>query len=144
MANLLPRRGEKLTPRPGGDGGGFAEAAGLKRLKRPKAPSVPVSDTVDLSNEEEGRLWLPVSMTSATCSGAGEDDCDADVRFCLLDIAEYQEAPWKYPMAVMLQKKSECHKKENLRAFRLSALRVRIWWEREVGGGGTGAGAGRR
>ena len=83
-----------------------------------------VLDTVDFT-AREGLLWHPISMRSVVCP-AGEEDCDAVVRFCLIRIAEYQENPWKYPMAAMLQKMSQCQSPENSRAYRLSTLRVRL------------------
>eukprot|EP00752_Nemacystus_decipiens_P012766 g11306.t1 len=94
-----------------------------------KVPGVPVSDTVDLTTDKEGFLWLPTSMTPPECSGGqggGEDgsSCDATVRFCLTNIARYQQMPWRYPMAANIQGKSSCHKSDNLRAFRLSTLRA--------------------
>lgn len=81
-----------------------------------------VLDTVDLS-ADEGFLWQPVSMRSTVCTAA-EEDCEATVRFCLISIAEYQENPWTFPMAVMLQKRSQCTKSEKARSFHLSTLRV--------------------
>lgn len=90
-----------------------------------KLASVSVSDTVDLDADRDGVLWLPTSMTPPQCGGSEEaDGCESTVRFCLIEIDEYQESPWKYPMAAMLQKRSKCHAAENIRAFRLSALRV--------------------
>lgn len=105
-------------------------AQGTKRLKIPpnmraiKNDRAPLLDTVDLS-ADEGFLWLPISMSPPICI-EGEEDCEAMVRFCLITVSEYQENPWKYPMSVMLQKKSECNKADKSRAFHLSKLRVRI------------------
>lgn len=93
-------------------------------LARAPAFSMPtdVLDTVDFT-AEEGLLWHPVSMKSIVCP-EGEEDCDAVVRFCLIHIDEYQANPWKYPMAAMLQKRSQCMSPDNSRAYRLSTLRV--------------------
>ena len=118
----------------GGGAGGKGDKAktGLRHTGQ-RVPSVPVSDTVDLTTDQEGMLWLPTSMTPPECSGGraeeGDDEeysCESTVRFCLMDIAEYQQTPWKFPMAAMLQKKSLCNKSDNMRAFRLSTLRVSV------------------
>lgn len=136
---------EQLRARQGPDGGfatgvgaggaGFGGAAGerLQKAMRPvgaKVPNVPLSDKVDLRAPGEGVLWQPTSMTGLECPRGGDgfadpDGCDATVRFCLMKVGEYQETPWKFPMATMLQKRSGCSKSANVRAFRLSALRVR-------------------
>lgn len=117
-----------------GTGGALGDGVGgrgenTKKGPRPtgqRVPTVPVSDKVDLTAHGEGLLWLPTSMTPPECSGAEDDgsSCDSTVRFCLMNIAEYRQTPWKFPMAAMLQKKSLCNKADNMRAFRLSALRV--------------------
>lgn len=127
----------------GGRVGGLGGAGAGERLKkamRPvgaKVPNVAVSETVDLVAPGEGLLWQPTSMTALECPGGGEPDgCDAIVRFCLMKIGEYQETPWKFPMAAMLQRYSGCSKADNVRAFRLSALRVSMFF----GGRGTEGG----
>ncbi|CBJ27679.1 conserved unknown protein [Ectocarpus siliculosus] len=92
-----------------------------------KLPNVPVSETVDLEVPREGLLWQPTLMSPLKCGEAADlaaDECEATITFCLMRMAEYQETPWKYPMAVMLQKKSGCSKAENLRSFHLSDLRT--------------------
>ncbi|CAB1107664.1 unnamed protein product [Ectocarpus sp. CCAP 1310/34] len=121
----------KLKPIPDvqGAGGGLG---GLKAHPRmhpigAKLPNVPISETVDLEVPREGLLWQPTTMSPLKCGEAADasaDECEATITFCLMRMAEYQETPWKYPMAVMLQKKSECSKAENLRSFRLSDLRT--------------------
>lgn len=112
-----------LEPAPGGGGRGKKS----KRAKVPMVASTPVSETVDLTAEGEGLLWLPTSMSPPDCPGGpqDEDGCDSTVQFCLMNVREYQETPWQFPMAAMLQMRSACRKPENARAFRLSALRVR-------------------
>lgn len=122
----------KLQPGLGGanlgaGGRGEKTKKGQMRPKGMRVATVPVSDTVDLTTDQEGFLWLPTSMSPPECSGTEDDasSCESTVRFCLMNIAEYQETPWKFPMAAMLQSKSLCKKADNLRAFRLSTLRVR-------------------
>eukprot|EP00752_Nemacystus_decipiens_P004564 g4166.t1 len=115
-----------------GAGGGIKAEKSKKGLRHTgqRVPNVPVSDTVDLTTDKEGFLWLPTSMSPPECSsgeaGGREDEssCESTVHFCLMDIADYQQTPWKYPMAAMLQKKSLCNKSDNMRAFRLSTLRA--------------------
>lgn len=100
--------------------------AGLKSKFTPplgRPTHIPdVLETVDLS-AEDGYLWQPMSMSKLTCP-AGEGDCEATMIYCLLNIGEYQENPWKYPMAAMLQKRSECSNAAKTRAYRLSTLKV--------------------
>lgn len=136
----------QLRPIAGGDGAGDFGQLKQKALHpgmRPigaKLPNVPISETVDLETPGEGLLWQPTSMSPLRCgeaAGVAADECEATVRFCLMKMAEYQETPWKYPMAVMLQKKSGCSKAENLRSFRLSALRVRGLSSLSGRGGGS-------
>lgn len=113
-----------------GAGGGLGNLKAHPRM-RPigaKLPNVPISETVDLEVPREGLLWQPTSMSPIKCdeaAGVAAEECEATITFCLMRMAEYQETPWKYPMAVMLQKKSGCSKAENLRKFHLSDLRVR-------------------
>lgn len=78
--------------------------------------------TVDFS-APEGFLWQPTSMTGLNCEG--NSVCEAKIRYCMIDIRAYQENPWKFPMAVMLQKHSHCNAPRNQRLYLLSALRVR-------------------
>ena len=130
-----------------GGGGHPPSAAAAAVRSKGMAGHVPVYstptqvlETVDLT-AEEGLLWHPISMRSVVCPPDAEEElgCDAVVRFCLIHMAEYQKNPWKYPMAAMLQKMSQCQAPENSRAYRLSTLRVSRKMCRREGGWGASA-----
>lgn len=123
---MVPSKGSGGGGGRGGGGGGRFKGKGMK-ARGPRIESMPPpADEVDLTTDEDGKLWLPMNMSPPECSGSEEaDGCESTVRFCLMHVGEYQESPWKYPMAAMLQKRSDCRLRENARAFRLSALRVR-------------------
>lgn len=84
--------------------------------------SAEISEIVDF-DAPDGFLWQPMSLSKLECT-PHEEHCAAVVQFCLINMASYQANPWKYPMAVMMQKMSRCHTSGNNRSFRLSALRV--------------------
>ena len=109
-------------------------------FRRPVKASPKVLETVDF-RAATGFLWQPQAMNGLQCPAGEGTECDATVTYCLISIGAYQENPWKFPMAAMLQKKSECSKPERSRAYRLSTLRVRERKrKRKAARGGSGGG----
>lgn len=97
------------------------QKSGHALLGRPSS-RVEVLDAVDLT-APKGFLWQPMSVGRLDCSKTHEF-CETTVYYCLMKIGEYQENPWKFPMATMLQRHSGCGNPGSGRAYLLSTLRV--------------------